>query len=223
MDNGDVFITYVNKRDRPPGSDGTCCDFKEEYGALAFFSVQKNSMSERDLNAFAQDNRSRRIDFGRHDKLTFSDGSTVERAGETHPRCYVSFPYHIIKKSENRRTVARKSLLYLRAEPRRQSVNPYCEGARGLDHVSKRVDSVVFNFVGLEDDTFVVYEYRGNLLIRFDKNLDTKFKNDRVFLIDTEIIEEKARELQQQGQYDHQTIDDVLAEHLEGLSRRNQR
>lgn len=219
MENGDVFVSYVKHRVTSLRKDGTCCDFKSSYAGFYFFSREKHNMTTREFNAFGQQHRANRVGFRDYEKIILKDGDSISRGGTTHSRCYVSFPYYLVKKDSRGEVIARKSLLYLRDTPRERPINPYCEGAGGLSRIHERVDSGVFNLVPLADNTFLVFEPYGNLIIRLDDNLNTKFQDPHVFLVDTEIIENMAKKLAEEGEYNNQTINDAVARYLQGLKR----
>ena len=208
MSDGDYFVTYVKSRKSSERKDGTCCEFKHTFAGLSFFSGSHRDLTGKELNAFGEKNSENRV---KADSISFSDGSRIERRIFNH--C-VTFPYSILKVNQAGQVVMNRTLFYVPETPKRRNIT-LCEGM-GSQDVEEKVEAPIFTFVPLEDETFLLYEPEGNHIIRFDKDLNSKFvANSRVVLLDTEIVERfmKSKDV-------HQARIDAVFQYVQGLKER---
>ncbi len=194
MDNGDYLFVYT-KSTQIARKDRSCCDFRYADESLQFFSGVRKDISRREIDQLR--NKYQSLSDDSYQKLTFSDGSSIER-GRTGDslNCYTNFPYHMVKKDKHGKVIARKSLLYLRVWSRVQPLNPFCEDAAGHKYFGQKVGEIGYGFLPLSDDTFVVYDDEGNF-IRFDKDFNSRYPlypfysvGSPMYLVDTHILEE---------------------------------
>lgn len=224
MDNGDYLFIYT-KSEQIARKDGSCCGFRYTDESLQFFSGVRKAITRREIDQLRSKYQS--ISSETYQKLTFSDGSSIERGGVGGSSyCYTSFPYHIVKKDQSGKVIARKSGLYLRERRKQQPLNPRCEDSAGWKYFGQSVGEIGYRFLPLGDDTFVVHGGEGNF-IRFDKDFNTRYRlNDQVFLIDTRILEElikqsadeRWKETKLKGNVSNaRIIDDLVGNHLRKL------
>lgn len=231
MDNGDYLFIYT-KSEQIARKDGSCCDFRFVDESLQFFSGVRKDITRREIDQLRKKYRS--LPYQTYQKLTFSDGSSIER-GQSGNSATCYFPFHMVKKDKSGKIIARKSLLYLRVQRKKQPLNPDCEDSGRTGYFSQSVGEVGYSFLPLSDDTFIAYGGEGNF-IRFDKDFNTRYRlNDQVFLVsapiflvDTPILEEfikqsadeKWREKKLKGNVSNATIvDDLVGNHLRKQKR----
>ena len=186
-DDGDYFVTYITAKKQVKRLDGSCCDVHFKYAGLSFFGNIRKDIEETEYDKFWQAHK--RITFSDYREVNFKDDSMIRQESHDHPKCYVFAPYTLARYGKGG---AYKTLLYLRDKPRKRKINPNCESVLGLgrDHIFEQVEPVYSRFVPLEDDTFLVYDFSGNFIIRFTKDLETKYPlNERIFLLDAEVVD----------------------------------
>ena len=222
MPYGDYKITYVKKWIKIKRKDGSCCDLVGRFVEISFFSEGSKELTEKEYNEFWNKNRSKRI---RDNKAILSNGKLIEQVSTaTSAHCPDPFyDYYIIKKDKDGKTIDKKMLLYLYESPQRTNINRYCErnSSYQKDHILKWVENVYGKFVPLEDDTFLIYDASGNIIIRFDGNFNTKSSliNSRLFLIDRTIYEKIYNSLAKEGKINDQDVNDSIANYLKGLKK----
>jgi hypothetical protein len=71
-------------------------------------------------------------------------------------------------------------------------------------------------FVPLEDETFLLVEFDGNTVIRFDKDFNTKsdLLNKKIFVVERTTIEEIRNKLKKQKKYDEQSYYDAIQDYV---------
>ncbi|GMQ82931.1 MAG: hypothetical protein BMS9Abin05_2399 [Rhodothermia bacterium] len=186
-ESGDINFTYI---ERKTCSSQDCSDFELYAAGLSFFAGQSRSLSVGEYNEFTQENYNKRIDRTPWLTITFSDGSTIRQDGGCGGSYYCPYPRHLVQRNQQGQIVARKTLLYLLSTPREIKLNPE-RGYGPNEAVTERVAPMYVYLIPLKDDTFLVYESKGNVILRLDKNLGSRFPlvNKKVFLIDTDIID----------------------------------
>ncbi len=95
-DDGDYEFTFVKQRVENKRKDGACCNYSYVWGNRTLFGRNEITLSESMINRHGKERKEKRISYDKYRKVVFRDGSTIERAGRGHPKCHVSFPYHIV-------------------------------------------------------------------------------------------------------------------------------
>jgi hypothetical protein len=209
MSDGDIYITHGKKGISPP-----------EFVGFGFFKGEPHTYSVDQYNRFWAENRPRELGVGLPvlSKITFSDGSSVRLGGSGGGgSCYSPFGHYLEAMDKDGKTIARKSLVYLLKAPHTVPYSSRCVDAQG--EVTEHAQSEDIALITLEDDTFVAYEQRGNVILRVDKRLNTRFPvNKRVFLVDWDVIERLREEAQRDAQGDvqrgDQKLNDAIYQHL---------
>lgn len=210
LDDGEVYITFGKKRSHSETKNGA------NFGLISFFSRKLSNLSDEQYNGFWKENQKREV--SSVNRITFNDGSSVSLAGTGGGgRCYSPLAYAIAARDNSNNITSEKSLIYLLNEPRIVEYGARCIDATGK--VLERVQTQPLKLVPLEDDTFIVYEENGNVILRLDKNLETRYSiGKNVFLVDRSVIERLRREAQVESGGNvrdfHQKLNDKVASHL---------
>jgi len=184
---GEIIFTFVSE-DTPYGyiKDE---DFKEKrrYKAIKFFEGKIIDIgTSKDRGAFVKDNHLKRIGGA---SITLKDGTVIKREyGSTGRFC-----------PDN--SLVRVRLVKSKPETGDGYIGKYAKDAERFSIIGAMPNIFRFRatkgedpcprsaeinyrqlyflpgeFIQLEDDTFIAYETDKNLIIRFDRNIDTKFK-----------------------------------------------
>ena len=208
-DSGDLLASYVSEKKSIQRKNGTCCDTKLKHSKLLFFSGVESTMKVY---------LDQRIDSSpyMHIPIKFDDGSTI-----TPTKAYYSsiFGPVLTKKNASGEVLEQKMVLYLRDKAKDSPFSEYSESAIGMgDKFLQRVEAEYLALVKLEDETFIAYTpISGNLIIRFDKDFNTKFRNRHVFVVNVSEIEALKKEVSKTGMANYQTMDDAIANYLTQL------
>ncbi len=213
-DNYNYIVSYMKKIDQFKRKDGSCCDHIIQRESVSFFSGKALTEDE--------DKKIKKKPI-KYEQIVFNNGSLIEQETAGLSRCADQLDRHILKKDKNGNVIMKKMLLYLNDKPikRHIPVNPHCERNwdynENKDYISERVANVYAQFVPLEDDTFLLYDSFGNIIVRFDKDFNTKsgLMNKRVFLIDEKVI----RELRNKSKGDDQSQNDAIYKYLLNLKK----
>ena len=156
------------------------------------------------MDQFARDHEARdvtrfdrsggRIVWNRRPTLT--DGTSVGAGSDDGggPRCTPApfgtwFALYDRDATEPRRQVY---VLYLRDDARAHETNEFCEGTTGVRVLRYHVENVDHGseILALEDGTFLLWQYEGNLILRFDRDFRQPVRvSPRVFVVDREVIQ----------------------------------
>lgn len=207
---GALQVMYVTRGSGQGGYDFSLLDFFS--GGIKHFS------SDKELERFSKENRGYRINSISHNVAKFGDGATVAREGFSH-NCYINLPFRLVVKDKDGVVLVNKYLLYLREMPRVQSVTPYCENAQGESSFNVHVESVFGSIIMLKDDTFILSESGGNLVLRMDEQLETKYKNKHLYVVGAEVVDGIKQRLLEEGKFNHQSFDDAVVAYLKGLNK----
>ncbi|MBF0118877.1 MAG: DUF1311 domain-containing protein [Desulfobacterales bacterium] len=212
--NGDYFITYISnikERENNPNQ-------KLIFQGISFFSKEKTNLTGDEYNKFWKKNKENRIK--RIRALTFKDGSKIECSSDYGCNLFSSY---LTKEDSQGRTLSRINLIYFSDKPRKINIST-CDINESLnrDYVKSRVENIhSANFILLEDETFLMFEEEGNMVIRFDSNFNTKSDliNKHIFVIDKEIIENLRENLGEKNKIEKvdvndQTISDVVEKYI---------
>lgn len=206
MPDGDYMVTYVKSWEEKVN----------KYEGILFFTGKKRNITRSDYNEFWKKNKEK----VREGKVNFVNESIIaETSGCAASKCCPLWSHFITKKDKKDEFIVRTNLIYIVDKPVKIPVNLYCEHNNTLkkDYVNARALEIKdISYVPLEDGTFFVIDTWGNLIVRFDENLNTKSEllNSRVFLVDRKVIEDIRYELQKENKYNDQTLTDAIYEYV---------
>lgn len=211
--NGDFLVTYVKKRSKVKEV------FKNEYEGVYFFSAKKIMFRSEDnyFNFLAKISEGKTGEYN----VVLKEGSKVESINKRNPmtdRCPHPFEdrYLLIRDSKAE-IISKKFIVYIYDTPYKDYLGneKYCERNESYpkDYIFRKVDNVRAAFVQLEDNTFLLFDMRGNFIIRFDNSLFTKSNliNNKVFLIERDLYEKIVSKLKETHD---QAINDALENYL---------
>ena len=188
--------------------------YEAKFASLDFFSgVITKFKSDDEENEYGAKNRKNRISFNGGKALSFSDGLQLKFDGYSH-NCYRSFPFRLQVIAKNGDILASKYLIYMRDTPQIRDVTSYCEMADGKDSFNESVESMYGSIVMLQDDTFIFSEGGGNMILRMDKNLETKFKSKHLFIVDADVIDGIQKVLSEKNDLNFQSLNDAVSDYL---------
>jgi len=163
--------------------------------SLSFFSGEQRPLSVEERST--RDPRSRQgiIQYGGVEKITYSDGSTVSVESTADPVCYSNYSYFLQRTNASGRVLARRSIVYVHDQPVREISREVCDEGRGTE-VWERTRTDRLMLIALEDGSFLVHGEGGNYILRFDRNLQTKYsQRGRIVVLDTALIDRAKSEL----------------------------
>ena len=220
-DNGDLLFAYIEKKAIRKSKNGIAD--KELYPAIVnFFANKSRSLSKSEYKKFWKDNRSMRMRPNPWQKITFDNGTYIRQRGTGGGNCYGPYRYYLERRGKNNTVVARKTLAYLMPSLMKIPLNPSCGDGEGT--IIERVAAGYLKVINLEDDTFLVYEADGNVILRLDNKFKTKFPmNNNVFLIDTNVIDKIKKDAKSKypsGVNFYQYINDAVYDYVLTLKKR---
>ncbi len=214
MPNGEIqFLTLASVR-----QEKTMKRPAYQWALLEYFTGIVTPMREPEVDWFIRDHRAQSVKVVHPGTMsaTFGDGSSIRvvQRGTGSGIC----PYHWFGTwlvARDPRGAERRSvhILYLRPDEVVAQVNPRCaEGEEGLEF-RYRVENVVpAGMAPLADDSVVIWEGFGNVILRLDKDLNTRFRlGHRVFVLEHGELERLIREA---GDRDEQQRHDAVLRHL---------
>jgi len=205
---GGISFLIITDRKRINGS------YEAKFSSLDFFSGEITKFKSDD----GAKNRKNIISYLGGKALSFSDGLKLKFDGYGH-NCYRSFPFRLQVRAKNGDILVSKYLIYMRDTPRIRDVTSYCEMADGKDSFNESVESMYGSIVMLQDDTFVFFENGGNMILRLDKNLETKFKSKHLFIVNADVIDGIEKVLSKKGNLNFQSLNDAVADYLKILGK----
>ena len=226
MDDGDVWFLVTQSYKTLPSMDSSEKHIDSIYRLIKFFKGENTELSEVDLKGFFEVINKQKNFTGLlfKNELTFSDGSKLQ--ANYRGRGVRGFNPDLY------------SLYYLKTEAQGQEkkysilagatqVEMHFDGGHGEIEGPPFYYKKLYtlgSIIPLRDDTFIVFENGGNLILRFNKDFKTKFKpvtpiriqgnyiNRNFFVIDYSLIEELESKAPQGGGF--QSIHDGLLEHF---------
>jgi len=183
ISDGDYLIKYYKTKKE--------IKIKTEHGLLpaligrqgiSFFTGKIYSQQEISIS----DKNAKLSGIERQKQIIFKDGSKIELKHDPVGNFYTTG--YIAKEDSNGKILSEKILLYLYDKPIKTKIDETRE--RNWDYKKayyfKKVENISAFFIPLEDDTFLLYDYGGNIIIRFDKDFKTKSSliNNKVFMLD---------------------------------------
>lgn len=187
LNDNDIFFTYVGKWSEKKRKSNSGYNVNVQMNGFSFFAQEKKYFTKEEYNEFGRQNRKLRFRPNSWQKIPFNDGTYIKQNSTDGGNCYSPYHYFLEKRNKQDKIIARKTLFYLLKEPKKIGLQPSC-GAQG--GVLERVSAGPLKVIALADDTFLVYEYKGNYILRVDKDFHTKYPiNQALFLVDTDIVD----------------------------------
>ena len=195
-----------------------------EYAALDYFKGTLVPITRAEWDRFGREFSAHRVEFAEPTRMRvqFGDGSSVRLVeGMPWNLCggvlFDTWLVALDPKGAERRSV---HILYLRPDEVVKRVNPACGKWGGEEEFRYRVETVVpAALIPLADDSFVIWESQGNVILRLDRNLNTRFKlGERLFLLEHAEVERLAK--WSDGSVEQQRHDTVLRHLLKISGRR---
>ncbi|MGH7771542.1 MAG: hypothetical protein ACREQA_04840, partial [Candidatus Binatia bacterium] len=217
LEDGDYAFTYVKSRITRQTREGTT--YLTQYALTHFFSQEQKYITGNELEQFWEDHK-RAWDLYNRPKARFHDGSWAGAFNPTIDACSGYLKGFSIAKVDTHGKVVRTVVpLVLYAAPREDVARYPCEGNEDYDkdYFMRQVSVPEWHVLPLEDDTFLIYSYDENLILRLDKDFNSKsdLLGRRVFIIDTDAYQEVA--LRSAG--DDQGINDALTDYVLTLKK----
>ena len=223
-DDGDIWFlaTYSYKSNYFKDLSENNTDYR--YMLIKFFKGEKIELKEKELTKFFKLVEGKRISaqFMDGHNITFSDGSKLEGCSQpsSPKRLSPDFYHNYFLKTDKSGKENRYSILA--ASPQ---VEIWLDGGLGdvpgAEFFYQKL-YVLRNVIALKDDTFITFSRDSNLIIRFNKNLETQFKpvtpvqiqGDYImrnfFVIDYSVIENLKKEYPGNSIPFYQNIHDSL-------------
>lgn len=224
MEDGDIwfFIDYSHSYKDPI----TRQEIGEQYILIKFFKGEKQLLSAEEMYKLHEKTKEKKsINLGTN-KAVFSDGSRLVLKTSSPPKlCFIpDFGLDYFEKTTSEGKIEKYSILGALPQVRTWYDHNYCEH-QGADFFYQKLYffSTLFN---LDDDTFILFSSEGNLILRFDKNLNTQFKpvstirvggstiNRNFFVINHSLIEELEKKYMNAQVPVYQTIHDELLKYF---------
>jgi hypothetical protein len=179
---GDILVSYVM------GLGGPEEHFV--FHGMGFFSGKKARYSRAQYNALEHIHR--RI--APPTKARFSDGSVLTPWSTCIGNCCPAYRRFLRKIDSKGRDVLRKTMFFVSDKPVRIGVSRYCEHNSGLnrDEIETRIVPLDPVLKRLEDDTVVLADSSGTVVIRLTPNLESKSTlfGRQIVLIDRQVVDE---------------------------------
>jgi len=212
LHDGDYMVNYVKNWNEKIN----------KYTSVLFFSGKRIDFTINYYNEFWCKNHDKRVG---ENQIVLSDGSILGQISiATSAHCPDPFyDYYLVKKDRDGKIVERKMILYLYDKPQKSNINLYCERNNSYkkDYILKKVDNVYVKFVLLEDSTFLIYDTKGNFIIRFDKEFSTKdsLVNSKVFIIERTAYEKIYEKQSKERKINDQEMNDAVANYLVNIRK----
>lgn len=226
LPDGDYLATYLKQMRKHRRKDGSCCEYHSEDAGTSFFSGKK--WDGKAADKYADEHREDLVprEFGKPHPWILTDGNEVQE-GTRAGRCpnYLDWYLRVLDTAKN--VVAEKRLIYLLEKT---IAEPVCypsemnENLIGKQRtVTMRVQGVQPYIIPLEDGTFLLYDQDGNIIMRFDREFNTKSEllNRRVFVVDRQAMDAFVLEFVKQRNLDYndQTLNDAVYEYVTNLKK----
>lgn len=215
MPDGDYMIRYIKKRTWIKRKDGHK-DPVRQYGYVSFFTGKTYSMEE--ITILDKENKfSWMLDKKTQTKVVFKDGSEIGLKDDPVGNFYTS--EYTVRKDRSGKILSETILMYLYDKPVKTRINQDAE--RNWEYKGKYYFEKVYDistlFIPLEDDTFLLYDAGGNIIIRFDKDFKTKSSliNNKVFVLDRK----KTNDILWKTGIDDQALNNDMADYLIKLKK----
>jgi len=150
----------------------------EKYILLKFFKGEQVELNATQINELYKSTLGRNNEISKiNTKVYFSDGSTLEEHHEPSPK--LCFHPEFIKgyfvKTDYEKKQTKYSILAVSPHVKVWRDEGLCEVQAAPFYYERLI--LLDNIIDLGDNTFIAYADGGNLILRFDQNLNTKFKS----------------------------------------------
>ncbi|MBI3560188.1 MAG: hypothetical protein HY080_00510 [Gammaproteobacteria bacterium] len=208
MPDGDILITYVSEPIQTLKLDNTCCEDAFLQKGIGFFTKRTVDFTLDEYDDFFHDSNNPLLKPDK--KIQLSNGDTIEVSGNPY-NCYKLINHALVKKNPQGKVLLSKLLLYRNQTPRRLRVDETCDDTKPRTEIDARIENVDPGLVKLDDNNFLVYEASGgNLVIRFDAELNTKFHSDNLFIVEQGWVDGIKQQLVNAREYSEQSLHDTL-------------
>jgi len=136
--------------------------------------------------------------------------------------CYYPFLYFLSVVNKKGKIIASKTIIRISNKKQYIHLNPRC-GEGDIKITTKIWEYSDIDLLGLNDNSFLLYSRGDNFIVRFDKNLKTKFPMQKhgIFLIDTNLIDKFRDQAKKQTNINSfQYINNKIATHIKSIQRR---
>lgn len=173
MPDGDVWFIIDHSFEYDKPMQQPFCDKKnQKYVLLKFFTGEKTILDRKQKFEIREmSTQKRRMVY---DPINFSDGSTLKHKSEYADYCntpYFTHEYFI--KTDNKGNTEKFTFLVATPQINVVESRACCNFKRSPYFYSKL--KIMDTLIELGDDTFLLYNVNSNVIIRLDKNLNTKF------------------------------------------------
>jgi hypothetical protein len=225
MEDGDIWfiIDYSYKIKDPLKFPYEYYD--EEYILLKFFSGEQRKINAKERTELFALTKGKDV---YSEIVSFSDGSTLQWKSGLAPRLCstLDFVRGYFLKTDLAKNEIKYSILAARPQVDMISDQATCEEQAG--HFLYQKIYPLYNLIDLGDDTFLAYTGGSNLILRFDRNINTQFKpvtptivrsydfiRRNFFVVEYQLIEEIASKTIKRNVPYYQTIHDELLLYLQ--------
>ncbi len=217
LDNGDVLITYVAEPIKTLKSDNTCCDDDFLRQGIEFFSGKTHSYNPVEYEEFYREAGA--AQYSRNKKIQMSDGATIEVVSNNY-NCYQFVNASLVKKDRAGHVLARKVLFYKNQTPKSLLVDETCGTRVPRAAIEVQIENIEPSLVKLDEHNFLIYEpANGNLVVRFDANLHTRFHSENLLMLDYSEVDALRNQLLHKRQYSEQAFhDSIVRERVNSLA-----
>lgn len=183
MGNGDIWFKFRSEVKRKLLKNGMTKIVEAKYTLLKFFAQERIELSEQAIEKLIAANQG--IEIGHvwkeYKTVTFNDGTSFlkeEKFGGRLCKFDNVRQIFLIKQDKGGKEIGKFSILAARPkiEEIEDSSSPDCEVTALKSPIYKQLYFLNGRFIKLEDDTFILFKDTLNLIVRFDKNLNTQFK-----------------------------------------------
>lgn len=178
MDDGDIWFLTNYSYNEKNSLTAKYSVTDEKYLLIKFFKGEQLVLSQKEREKLFELTEKKDISpiFFNNDSLHFSDGSKLRMEhGSTAKLCYVPqlFRNYFVK-TDSEGKEKKYSILVATPQVEMHTDRALCE-APGAPFLYEKLH-ILSDGIPLKDDTFLLFETGKNIIIRFDKNLKTKFK-----------------------------------------------
>ncbi|MFI4937260.1 MAG: hypothetical protein ACHQJ6_01970 [Candidatus Berkiellales bacterium] len=175
MEDGDIWfiITYSYKTVTSLKKRNT--DFTDyKYILLKFFKGEQIELNEEEAKKLRSNLRDKKLITS--EKVNFKNGSTLKTVFKSSPKlCFIpDFQLGYMLKTDVNGLETKYSILGASTQVEMISDMARCEH-QGSPFLYQRL-YLLYKLIDLGDDTFIAFTDGSNLILRFNKNLETKFK-----------------------------------------------
>ncbi len=178
MDDGDIWFLITKSYDITPSIEDFEKHSNYKYILLKFFKNEKKELSQKEYNQILNliDKQKSRLDSIYDEEVTFSDGSKLQFSPNyTTAKCFFPDFYNRYFLKTDTQGQQRKISL-LAAYPFVKMIIDGRPSERQAAPFFYQKLYFLSNIIRLKDDTVIIFEEGGSLILRFNKNFETKFQ-----------------------------------------------